>query len=181
MSMNLQTTYNTFPAIGVAGQREADQAGDSVITMKNAASPSIPFGAAVVFDDSPTSDADATLPGASSDVLAGIVAFAQTYARQWTDSNGTAYGELDGTGIVEGILMNVVRRGKILVICVNGCIPGNRLYVSYSSGGTWTTGVGQCGSAADSGHTISAANQGQWLSTATAGNLAWLDVDFTNA
>lgn len=180
-NMNLQTSYGSTPAIGVAGQLEGSIDPD-IIPLKNVeASASIPFGSAVAFKTaSPVTDLDALLPAGSTDKLAGIVVYGNTYARQWTDSDGVKHGDLDSTGLVPGVIMNVLRAGKILVPCVTGCAPADRLYVCYAAGGATYTVQGTLGNAAEASHTIDATTQGQWLSTAAANGLAWLQVDFLN-
>lgn len=179
-NMNLQTTYSSAPAIGYAGMLEGELDQD-IIAMKNVeATASIPFGSAVAFKtSSPSSDLDALLPAGSTDKIAGIVAHSHAYARQWTDSDGVKHGDLDSTGLVPGTFLNVLRAGKILVPCVTGCAPADRLYVCYAAGSTYTV-VGTMGNAAEASHTIDCTTQGQWLTTAAANGLAWLQVNFLN-
>ncbi len=183
-SMSLQTTYNSAPAIGYAGMLEGDLDQD-IVTMKNAeATASMPFGTAVVFKTaSPGTDLDAIVPTASYVLVAGIITHSHEYARQWTDSDGNKHGDLDSVGLVPGAFLNVLRRGKILVFTQQATVPSQRLFVSTATGaGNAYTAAGQLGNADDTtggGSTTDCTKQGQWLTTAAAGALAWLDVDFT--
>lgn len=170
MSMNLQTTYSETPAAAFQGQLIRK---DQVRPAKNADTAHMLFGSPVVFKPSGgTSDIDVTVPANSSDILYGIVYRTDSYAPAWTDSSGTQ-GEMDSTGILPNVIMDVLTDGEIWVKCTTACAPGDRLYVSYSTGSTYTA-AGQFGNAAESGHTIDCTTKGEWLSTATAGNFAKL-------
>ena len=72
---------------------------------------------------------------------------------------------------------DIMRKGKVYVVCENGCVPGNRLFVRAVAAGAEIEGALR--SAADSTDCIDSSNQGVWLSTAAAGALAILEVDFT--
>lgn len=174
-NMSLQSTYNAFPAIAIAGQVESPETVD-IITLKNAGSGSVPFGYAVAFKPSPTNDKDGALPANSTDKVAGICAFSQGYAPQWTDRNGNTYGELDGTGIVTGVEMNIVRKGRVAVVSTAGNNVADRLYVAFAAGSVYTA-AGQVGNVTDT-NAISCLGQGQFLTSASALGLAWLDCAF---
>lgn len=168
--MSVQTTYTTAPAAAFAGML-ADDSENDAITMNNQDSVSIPFGAAVVYKNSPASDKDAALPANSSDKLAGILIQSHDFERSFQLPDGTTVGELDGTGVKVGAEMAVLTQGTIWVKVTTACNVGDSVFVSYSSGGTWTTGQGQFGNAADSGHTIAVTNA-QFRSSAAAGGFA---------
>ena len=177
-AMTLQSTYLTVPAIGYVGMLEGY--GHDIATMLNADSVSIPFGAAVALKPSPTTDKDAYLPATSSDNVFGIVAHSHAYGRTWTDADSTVHGELDGTGLVVGDMMNIVRRGKILVTPMQTVAVGDRLYVSYAVG-TPFTAKGQLGNASVGSTTIDCTTRGEWLTAATGTTgLAWLDCTFVS-
>lgn len=175
MSMSIQTSYSAAPGIGYSGMVEGTN--NDIITMKNAeASASIPFGVAVAFlRTSPGSDQDVVLPNTET-TICGIVTFAQQYARAWTDKDGT-FGELDSVGIIKGNLLNVMRQGRVLVTCPSGCVPGDRLYVRKDIGEA-SEALGTCENAADESDMIDCTSQAVWLTTAAAGGLAWLEVNF---
>jgi hypothetical protein len=175
-AMTLQSTYSDKPAIGYQGQLDAGP--NDKWTMLNADSVSIPFGTPLAQKPSPTTDLDARIPAASTDQLAGILFRSDGYDPSWTDASGT-YGALDSTGVRAGQLIDVLRKGRILVKAQTAVAPGDRLYVSYTTGTTYTA-KGQMGNAAESSVTIDATTKGVWKTTATAGSLAWLEVDFTN-
>lgn len=172
----VQTSYSSAPAIGYAGLLEGNIDQD-VITLKNVeVSASMPIGSGICWKtSSPASDIDALLPAAQADLVAGIVAHSNTYAPAWTDAAGVVHGDLASGGLVTGTIMNVLRTGKILVVAGTAVAPGDRLYVRRA-GGT----LGALENAADSTNMIDCTKQGQWLTTAALGGLAWLQVDFTN-
>ena len=83
------------------------------------------------------------------------------------------------TGLLPGAIMNVLRKGRIWVVCESGCDPDDRLWVRAVAGaGEY---LGACENADDSTDTIDCTGQGVWRTTAAAGELAVLEVDFTNA
>lgn len=179
MSMSLQSTYNAAPAIGYEGMLQGNSPSHKR-TYKNAeASASIPFGKAVVYKISaPDTDLDVLLPAAASDKVAGIVIHSHDYGRAWTDADGNVHGELDSTGLRPGTLMSVLRQGVILVKVPTGCAVGDRLWVRAVA----TSGeeLGACENADDSTDMIDCTKQGQFLTSAAANGLAWLEVNFLN-
>lgn len=177
MAMTVQSTFSEDRAIGYAGTLDTNLAHD-VITMKNAeASTSIAFGRAVKFKDTVTSDKDAVLPAAETDKVLGIVVRAETYAPSWTDMAGTVHGQLDSTGVKPGGWLNVLRRGRILVVCEDAVEAGDKLWVRAVAGGD-PEFLGGLNNADDSTDMIDCTANGTWLTSASAGGLAWLDVNF---
>jgi hypothetical protein len=65
------------------------------------------------------------------------------------------------------------------VTCITGCVPGDRLFVSYAVGGPYTA-KGQCGNATQASTTLDFHDSAQWMSTAAAGGGAWLEFDLVN-
>ncbi len=179
MAMSVQTAISTTPAIGYAGMLDPAYP-SSIITGKNTAAVSLPFGYAVKYDaSSPTSDADMNLPAAETDTVAGIILHGHHYARAWTGADGVINGELDATGLKIGVIFNLLVAGRVLVVCEDGCIPGDKLWVRCTAGGAGEV-VGGLNSADEGTETIPCTGQGTWRSTAAAGGLAWLEVDFAN-
>lgn len=176
MSMTLQSTYNSAPPIAYAGQLEGT--GHDIKSMVSVDTASIPFGSPVAFKPTPVSDQDAYLPAAGTDNIAGIVAMRQAYARKWTDSDGNVHGELDDVGLMTGAELNVVRRGRVAVLCQTNVAVGDRPYVSYNATGATYTAPGQIGNAAEVGHTIDCTTKGEFVTSASAGGFAWLDCNF---
>jgi hypothetical protein len=154
-------------AVAFEGMK-ADTGPHDVISMvNNEASAEMAFGHAVAFEGS-TDDQGALSPDALTDKIAGILLHSHAY------SNAPG-GDLGTTGVKPGAKLSVLRKGRVWGICANGCAPGDRLHIRVL-GGT----EGELRSAADGVNTIDSSTQGVWLTTATAGNLAVLEVDFTN-
>lgn len=175
--MSVQTTFSDAPAAGYEGMLDSNLAHD-IVTMVNAeASASIAFGRGVVFKGTPTTAKDAVLPSAETDVPVGIVVHSHNYARTWTNADGTEYGELDSTGVKPGAAISVLRRGRILVVCEDGCEIGDKLWIR-AVGSTPPEHLGGLNSADDGTDMIDATANGTWMSNASAGGLAWLDVNF---
>lgn len=180
-----QNTYPVDPPIGFNGQIVGPIEQCDIFTLKNVeVSASIAFGRAVVFKTaSPASNLDALLPAAQADLVAGIVFHQHGYmpAFQTTDIDGNVVvnGEMDAVGLVPGTLMGVLRKGKILVVCEDGCAVGDRLFVRAISGAP-PEFLGGLNNAADASDMIDCTKQAQWLTSATAGGLAILSVDFLN-
>ncbi len=176
--MGFQTSVLDLPAIGYSGQLVGDD--HDIIMGKNLeVSASMPFGIAVCFKtSSPVTDYDAVLPG-SPTVVMGIVVKSGAYERTWTDADGVIHGDLDSVGLIPKALLNILRKGKILVACPTGCVPGDRLYVRKDAGEA-SEALGTCENASDESDMIDCTEQAVWLTTAAAGGLAVLDVDFTN-
>lgn len=171
--MPVQSSYSNDPPVAFAGQL-VNAAPGGIMTMVNAeASAVIPFGRAVAFKPSGDSDQDATLPANADDVVAGIVLRSHAYGIY-------PFGDLDQTngGIVVGGQINVLAIGEVWVVCEDGCNPGDRLWVRRTAAGD-PEFLGGLNSADDSTDTIDCTQQGVWLTTASAGGLARLRVDFT--
>jgi hypothetical protein len=175
--MGAQTTYSDAPTIGFEGTLDADYP-DAFLTMKNVeASASMAFGRAVVFKTvGATSDMDALLPATENDLPAGIVQKIESHARAWT-SDGATYGDLDQNGVRTGSLFRCVTKGRMLVKAAKACKPGDKLWIRAVAGGGEYLGALE--NADDSTDMIDATAKGRWLSTASAGGLAWLEFDFT--
>lgn len=178
--MQLQTAYTQNPANYLVGQ-VSRALPEGINTLKNAGASlaSIPIGSPIVWKPSGrTSDKDVALPANSTDVFTGIVIHSDDYQRAWTDDSGT-HGELDSTGIVANALMNVLREGEIAVTCITGCVPGDRLFISYAVGGPYTA-LGQLGNATQASTTIDCTTKGEWRTTAVAGAIAILKLTAQN-
>ena len=164
--MAVQSTYTEDLTIGYAGMLAAADRNEVLSMVQNEASNEIAFGLAVQFDAS-GNDQDAAELNAITDNVAGILLHSHRHAK---DSG------LGATGVKPGEVINVLTKGRVLVVCEDGCVPGDRLHIRALAGT-----AGALLSAQDGVNTIDATAQGRWLTTATAGNLAWLEVDFTNA
>jgi hypothetical protein len=185
MAMTLQTDYSAAPVAGYSGLLVGATENHDIIAAKNAeASASIAFGRAVVWKlSSPATDLDVLLPAVETDTVAGIVIHLQQYSRAFTttDNAGASVtvGELDGTGLRPGTMMAILRRGTILVTVEDAVAVGDRLWVRAVAGGD-PEFLGGLVNADDSTDTIDCTKQGQFLTSAAAGGLAQLYVDFNN-
>ena len=172
--MSVQTNYVTAPVPAYAGMIADDSESDA-ITMINGDVVSIPFGTPVAWDPSaPSSDKSATVPAASSDVLAGVVIHSHDYEREFPLPDGTEAGELDGTGLVPGTVMAVLTKGVIWVKVQTAVTAGGAVFSSYSVGSTYTA-AGQLGQTSESGHAVAITNA-KWMSSAAAGGFAKLRI-----
>lgn len=178
--MGAQTTYSFQPAIGYAGSLDRSRP-HATLTMKNVeASASMPFGSAVCRDlVSPASDMSALQPALESNKVAGIILREDTYARTWTDADGTVNGQLDGTGLIPGTMFTCVTMGRMLVKCDSGCVPGDGLWVRAVAGAG--EALGALENADDSTDMIDCTKYATWETTASADGLAWLSFDFTKS
>lgn len=174
--MSVQTTYNDSPPIGFHGMLADNGTPRDVKPMINADTVSIAFGRAVIYKSGGNAQ-DARLPSAQADKVVGIVLHSNAYSRAWTDSNGT-FGDLDSVGLRPGVMMNVLRRGRIMVYSEDGVTKGDRLWVRAISAEDGTEFYGGLNNAADASKMIDCTGQGQWQQTAAAGELSILDCDF---
>lgn len=166
--MAVQTTYTAAPEIGLPGMLRDNGPNDVVTMINQEASSLIPFGTAVCFEGAARDDG-ALRPDALADVLAGICLRSLAYSPELNTDDGVAAGQT----------LNVLTRGRVYVVCEDGCSPGDRLHVRAVATGAEVEGA--CRASADGTDTIDATTQGIWRSTAAAGQLAALDVDFVNA
>lgn len=166
--MAVQTSYPSAPEIGLPGMLRDNGPMDAVTGINQEASAVIPFGVAVCFEGAARDDG-MLLPDSLADVLAGI------------SLRSLAYDPVVNTadGIAAGGTLTVLTRGRVYVTCEDGCSPGDRLHVRAVATGSEVEGA--CRASADGSDTIDATTQGVWRSTAAAGQLAALDVDFVNA
>lgn len=173
--MAVQSSYDNDPSIGYAGQLLEAQRGGIVTLVSAEASANVAFGRAVAFKPSSTDDKQATLPANASDRVAGIVLKSDQYGIY-------PFGELDQTavtgGLIPGAVLNVLRKGTVFAVCEDGCVPGDRLWVRRTAAGD-PEFLGGLNSADDSTDMIDCTTQGVWLTTAAAGGIAKLEVDFT--
>jgi len=162
--MSVQTSYSATMTRGFAGQKVGSPHGDMVETMRNDESTAeIGFGKAVKHA-SVSDEQSAKLPAAITDLLGGIVLHSHHY-----DSD-----ELGDTGVKPGNELNVARKGRVLVPCVDAFQPGDRLHVVCVG-----SNFGGLRASADSTNTKDCTNQGVWRSAGGAGDLGVLEFDFT--
>lgn len=180
-----QTSYTTAIAVAIQGMI-GDNSGAKQIESKlnGEASASIPFGCFVVTDGT---DHGAKLPSASSgQAFLGPVVHAHAYARTWTDANGVVHGEVDGTGLLPKVEMNVMVRGRIWVPCETAWNVGDPVFVRYTTdgGSPANTQAGQVGNASGTGRTLDLTAKARFVNSGTAPaqgstKLALIEVDMT--
>jgi len=160
-----QSTYSSSRAIGYEGAL-ADQKGSDIHYMRNdEASAEMRFGHAVKFD-SATDESSAKILTATSETVAGIV---------MKDSYESA--QLGDAGPVAGQSLSVIRKGRIYARCEDGCSVGDRLFIRAVATGAENPGALRA--AADGTDCIDSQGQGQWMTSAAAGEIAVLDFDFS--
>lgn len=165
--MSVQSSYPKTMTRGFSGQILRNDL--SVVMRNDEASAEIAFGRAVNFG-STTDELSALLPDNAADVIAGIAAHSHAHHKDES---------LGDTGVKPGHSFNVLRKGRILVTCPSGCSVGDRLYVRQNVTGGGSEVEGGLEDAADSDN-IDCTNAGIWMTSAAAGELAELEVDFTN-
>lgn len=166
-----QSSYSKYFSIGQAGQVDLSYGAPEIITMRNdEATESIVFGRAVQFEDASTDPTSGTQPDAITDNIAGILCHSHEYDDTQLNS--------DENGVLPDMSMNVLRRGRILVVAEDAVVRGDRLHVRCV-GATAPEHLGGLLPAADSTDTKDCTLQGMWDSNADAGGLAWLIVDFS--
>lgn len=160
--MSVQLTYGLKPAVAFAGMlADAASDGSNIAPMYNAeASTDINHACPVKFG---TVDQAALVPTAIADAICGLTLHSHAIANVIEMSAAT--------GFEPGAMMNVLRRGRMWAVCLDGCNPGDRLHVKVIGG--FALRASQ-----DGVNTRDCTTQGQWLTKATAGNLAVLEVDF---
>jgi hypothetical protein len=165
--MAVQTSYGTSMTAAISGQLADNGANDCIPKYNEEASAEVKFGAAVCWG---TTENGALLPAAETDKVIGIVVHSHAYTKGFTGA------ELGSTGVVSNGNLSVLRKGRIWVTCRSGCTRGDRLWVRCTAA---PGVVGDLENADDGTETIDCTNQGVWLTSAAAGALALLEVDFT--
>lgn len=165
--MAVQTSYSSSMTGAFAGLLYGDN-NYCVAMYNNESSAEIAFGRAVMFG-SATDPYSAKLPVAETAIIAGIVAHSHNYV---------VTTELGTTGLKVGVVMNVLRRGRIWVVTEDACVPGDRIYVRGVAGGD-PEFLGGIVPADDSTDTVVSTVNGMYLTAAAAGALALIEVNFT--
>ena len=168
-----QTSYGATMAIGIEGQLADDGPHDVLACYNDESSASIAFGRAVKYGATSTDNFGVILPAAETDKIIGITVHTHEYSKGFTGAS------LDATGVVAGFPLSVLRKGRILVVAEDAVTRGDRLWVR-AVGSTPPEYLGGLNNADDGTDMIDCTKQGVWLTTASAGGLAVLEVDFTN-
>jgi hypothetical protein len=172
-----QTTVTTTPAVGVLGQFPDMQAEDEGITrskMSTEASASIPFGVMV---QKGTGDDDAKNMTANTNKLAGIVVFANNFAR---GSDG-ADAQADDNGLRPGTNFAALQVGELIVPVDESVAPGDAVRVYADDGAGHDKIPGSFCKTAHTGHTIDISPFAQWVQSGDATNPPVVTIDLRNA
>lgn len=173
--MAYQTTYSYDLPAAYPGQLISAESGGIVAKVNAEATAGIMPGRAVAWDTSDASFADngCILPAAADDVVLGIV------IRSGAQSQ-SPYGDIDADGAyVVGATLQVLRKGKIWVTVEDAVVANEtRLWVRRVAAGD-PEFLGGLVAADDGADTIDCTAQGVFVTSATAGGLAQLEVDFT--
>jgi hypothetical protein len=165
---SIQETYPLVPGLGLPGMRADSSWGDTITMINTHASEQIGFGYAVARN--PSGSDQAAMPfSAITQLVAGILVRDESYDPS----------ELGTLGPLPKATLNVMRRGRLWVICENGCTKGQKaLFIRGVIAGVEVHGALR--SAVDSTDTVDMSGRGEWMSTAAAGALAILEFDFLN-
>ena len=166
----VQTSYG-FPSVAAFAGMLADAPyPPDVATMRNdEASAEIAFGRAVKFG-STTDRQSAKLPDSENAVIAGIAVHGHHYSPDM---------DLGTVGLKPTTVFGALRRGRIWVVSEDGNNVGDRGWVRGVAAGD-PEFLGGIANADDSTDTVNTTNQIVFLTSATAGQLAIVEVDFTN-
>lgn len=175
-----QTAYNDAMAVGFAGQLLAEF-GDGIVSMMNSeASLEMAFGMAVKFGGVAGNNQSAKIPTAETDKICGIVLHTHAYGDADLGQGANGGAATVRPGVKPGKMINVLRKGRVRVIVEDAVSPGDRLWVRAVSAGDGVEFLGGALPADDGTDTVDCTNQGVFLTAAGAGELAVLEVDFTN-
>lgn len=166
--MTAQSSYSQLRTRGFSGML-ADSGANEIASMRNdEASAEMAFGIAVKNASTTDETSAKLLTSITGEIVAGILIHQHSYA-------DTALGT---TGVKADERIDVLRRGRILVTCEDGCDVGERLHIRAVATGNELAGA--LLSDADGSDTIDSQGQGVWRTFAAAGALAVLEVDFIN-
>ena len=174
----VQTTYTDILSQPFAGSiADAAFAREIVPAFNTEASTSIPFGWGVARDNTAPYGAQgigAKLPAATTDKLLGITVFSHSFSLNPLNL------ELDTVGMKPGVLMNVMRHGRIWAIAELGSAAGDRVFVRCTAAGS---GKGSLLNTDPGSSTVVATTGkiGEWQTAAAALGLAIAEVNFVNA
>jgi hypothetical protein len=165
--MTVQSTYSDNPAVAYAGMIGTGGPEPTFRTMRNnEATAEMPFGVAVVFEES-TDDQGALLPDAITELVAGIVVHSHAYAKD---------EQLGDDGVKPTNMISVMTSGRIWVQVEEAVAPGDRGHIRAVATGGEQEGAFRA--SADSTDTIDSTNQVLFLTSAAIDGLALAQVNF---
>ncbi len=166
--MSVQTTFSQDLSVGFSGQKVGNGSFDVESMRNEEASAEIAFGIAVKHDSASDPRAAALLTAITGEAVAGIVLHHHAY---------DAENQLGDDGVLPGFGIEVARRGRVLVVCEDGCSVNDPLHIRAVATGAELAGalLGD----ADGTDTTDCSGYGTWRTAAAAGELAELEFDFT--
>lgn len=166
----MSQTFTVFPLPqGLAGQI-VDSLDSDCLSIVSADTLDMPFGVMVAKGNS---DVNGILPNGSGIIPIGVLALSFVY------DNGPN-GSLSAVGLRPQAMMNVMRRGRIWVLVEENVTAYDRAFIRFTAGAGGTQ-LGAFRKSADSASALDVTKKCQYLTSATAGNLAVLDVDMLNS
>ncbi len=141
---------------------------DVVTRVSEEASAEIPFGVAVALG---TLDNQALVPAASTAKVQGVVTHAHIYAPTI---------DIGDTGLKPKVAFGMMRRGRLWVRPETAVVALDRAHVRHTAGAGGTQ-KGAWRNSEVSGETLDVTAEAVFVTSAGAGELAVLEVDFTNS
>lgn len=164
----VQDTYPLVPGLAFPGMLYDAGVVDVVTGVNVHATLGIRFGYAVA-QAATGSDKACEPVEAILDIIRGILIRSIAYAPSELNSDDE---------VLPKATLNILRKGRIWVICENGCTRGQRGHVRAIVAGAEVRGALR--SAADGTDTKDCSGQIEFVTSASAGALAVAEVDFTN-
>jgi hypothetical protein len=162
-----QTSYSNTMTAAFAGMLADTSDNDIFGALQAEASSEIPFGVMVCKG---TGDNDAKLPAASTAKLFGVLVHSHNYEPRI---------DLGTVGVKPGATLNVLNRGRIHVVVEENVTREDRAYVRYAAGAGGTQ-LGAFRKSAVVDETIDATAKCKFVTSASAGQLAIVEVDMLN-
>ena len=175
--MAIQTTYPLVPGIAFPGMLSDSGLKDIITGINTHATLALPFGSAAARSAGGSQQAMEPME-AITDRIAGILIHSISYPPSAIEESGFTFNGISVGAVKPKFTLSILRKGRIFVICENGCAKGDRLHVRAVIAGAEIRGA--LLSAADGTDTKDCTGQGEWMSAAAAGAIAELEVDFTN-
>jgi hypothetical protein len=169
--MAIQTVYSTDFALAVAGQLFDDQLGTRIASRVVAAGANIPAGAFVVKS---TTDTLAKLPASAADLdrPEGVVLYDAS-------RRPGAFGSTlpNGASLAEGC--SVLSHGIVWVTAESNVAKGDPVFARHTPNGAGKLTLGALRNDGDAAAGVDTARQvpARWYTTATAGNLAAVELN----
>lgn len=163
-----QTSYSYTMSAAFAGMLADVGDNDIFGAVQAESSLEIPFGVMVCKG---SGDNDAKLPAASTAKLLGVLVHSHNYEPRL---------DLGTTGVKPGAMLNILNRGRIYVTVEEAVTKEDRAYVRYAAGAGGTQ-LGAFRKSAVTDETIDVTKKCKFVTSASSGGLAVVEVDMLNA